>query len=579
MQEYVNQVFKIVEVYPMVTAIASNLILGIIFFLSIYLPKRFIDKELKRIRKNPLCEFDKIAVLIAGMIFSVVFCVAGSEILSGLVLHKIPDEFISILVIFSAVSVLIRALLDSNLLEKKAIPSHFKLYRVSFLSFLTASSFSILSTKFPNYISYGFTSFILLYYFSELYVERRTIDRCFTLLTTKEFSVGIKLIDFMSRNFAFITFLGMAIIPVINSKAKIPMDTVLYINIRDMFFVLAGMFLLQGTSSSIANKFVKKLNDLHREQGSKESNKARKTNWLWICDVIITAYYVTIVTAILWLIGVDIQKYIFHDTIVSIVFVTFGSILICKAFGEFLNSLVDKADPGKREKILTFMPIIKVAFNISLLFVSALIILPLFGIAIIPMLTSLTVVWGALVLAAQDIIKGFLQGVVFLFENNFYIGDWVTINGKNGMVIKISLRTLTLRAANGNEYIIPYNTVGEITNQSREYFLHIENLLVAPNADIDKASDLLEKVVTELKSDPKYSSKIFGNVNIIGINTLSDEGIKICWTLKVDPDLHLLQLEIYKRLFPLLREAKISIPYKQECVNNLQTEKNKRAVK
>lgn len=573
MVEYYNQVVQMITNHPMVVAAVSNLILAIVFFLSFYLPKKFVDRELRRIRKSPINRFDKVIVLLAGIVFSIVFCVVGAEMISGCVPHQIPDEFVSVLVIFAALSVLLRSLVDSDLINPKEIPSHLKLYRISFVSFLIASSFSILSTKFPNYISYGFTVAIFIYYFAELCAERKVIDRCFTLLTTEEFSIGIKLVDFISRKFVFVASMGMAVIPLMNQKMNVSLDTVLYVNIRDMFCVLAGMFMLQVTSSAVINRFIKKLVNSDKGKDSKKSTQVQvhRTNWLWISDVLIITFYVTIALAILWLVGVDVQKYIFHDTIVSVVIVVFGGILLFNAFGEFMNSLVNKAAPGDYEKLLTFMPIIKVVFTVVLLFILGLTVLSLFGIPIMPVLASLTVVWGAIALAAGDIFKGFLQGVVFLFESNFYIGDWVVINGKSGIVVKISLRTLTVRDINGDEYIIPYSNVGEITNQSRGYFLHNEYLLVTPDSDVEKASSLLINVVNELKADPQYSDRILGDVSLTGLRTLSDEGIKICWTLKVHTSLRLLHLEIYRRLLPLLREAGISVPYRQAYTERLLT--------
>lgn len=571
MLKYCSQLVQVMSNYPVVVAAVSNAILAMVFFLSVYLPKKFVDRELRRVRKNMMNRFDKVIVLLAGMVFSIVFCVVGAEMISGCVPHQIPDEFVSILVMFAALSVLLRSLIDSDLVEKKKVPSHLKLYRISFVSFLIASFFSILSTKFPNYISYGFTVIVVAYYFVELYVERKTIGNCFTLLATEEFSVGIKLVDFISKKFTFIAFLSMLVVPLINHKSKVSLDVMLYINIRDMFFVLVGIFILQVISSAVVNRFVQKMDEFDKRKTTTKTTRTRKANWLWICDVLIVSYYASVAVAILWLVGVDVQKYVFHDKIISIVLVVFGGILLFNAFSEFMNSVVDKAAPGDHERLLTFMPIIKVIFTVFLIFILGLTVLSLFDIPIIPILASLTVVWGAIGLAATDIVKGFLQGVVFLFERNFYIGDCVVINGKCGNVVKISLRTLTLRDINGDEYVIPYNAVGEITNQSRQYFLHNDCLLVAPDADINKASKLMVKVVEELKADPQYGKKIFGDINFIGVKALSDKGIEICWTLKVHTDLRLLHLEIYKRLIPLLRKEGIAVPYRQEYKETLLT--------
>ena len=68
--------------------------------------------------------------------------------------------------------------------------------------------------------------------------------------------------------------------------------------------------------------------------------------------------YLSVVLALLWLVGINVQRYIFHDTIFTVALIVFGTILIYNAFKEFTDAFVDKSNPIDHEKILTFMPII-----------------------------------------------------------------------------------------------------------------------------------------------------------------------------------------------------------------------------
>ena len=74
-----------------------------------------------------------------------------------------------------------------------------------------------------------------------------------------------------------------------------------------------------------------------------------------------------------------------------------------------------------------------------------------------------------------------------------------------------------------------------------------------------------------MKTEPEFADKILGDVQITGIKTFSDEGLHICWSLKTSTAGRLLHLEIYRRLLPLLRDAGIPIPYKQEYTEHLLT--------
>ncbi len=569
MLEYFSRIYQAAASHPVIVAMISNVVLGIVSFLSFWIPRKFVSRELRKIRKEPINKFDKIMILLAGIVFSVVICAVGSEVVSGTVPHRVPGEFVSVVVMFSALSVLMRSLLDADLIEKAEIPSCRNFYRIAVVSFLTAAIFSISSVIFPAYLSYGFSLLILIYYFTEIYANRHAIEKCFTVLRTKEYSIGAKLVDFINRKFIFIVFMGLVSVPLINQKDGISAEIILYRNILDMMGVLIGMFVLQVFSSAFVNRFIKKLDQLEKGKSSRKSAQSRKKNLLWICDVLVVFSYLSVVLVLLWLIGIDVQKYVFHDTVFTIALIVFGTILIFNAFKEFTDAFVDKSDPIDHEKILTFMPIITIIFNFALFFMAGLSILSQLGVAIGPLLASFAAVSVAVSLAAQDILKGFLQGIILLFENNFYMGDFITINDKSGIVVKISTRTLTLRDFNGDEYAIPYNTVNVITNHSREFYVHYENLLVSPNADVKKATELLTQVVNQLKSEPEYADKIFGDVHISGIKTFSDDGIYISWSLKTSTSARLLHLEIYKRLLPLLREAKVRVPYKQEYIEHI----------
>ena len=569
MLEYFSQICQAAATHPVVVAVIANVVLGIVSFLSFWIPRRFVNRELKKVRKAPINKFDKVMILLAGVIFSVVICMVGAEIVSGSVPHRIPNEFISVVVMFSALSVFIRSLIDADFLDRSEIPSHIKFYRIAVVSFLTAAGFSVLSVIFPAYISYGFSLLILIYYFAEIYIDRHAIGKCFTVLHTKEYSTGAKLVDFINKKFIFLVSMGMISIPLINHRHGVSADVILYYNILEMMGVLVGLFVLQAFFSAFVNRFIKKIDEFKEGKSSKKAAQSRKKNLLWICDVLVVFSYLCVILALLWMIGINVQQYVFHDTMFTVAMIVFGTIIIYNAFKEFTDTFVDRSNPIDHEKILTFMPIITIIFNFALFFVAGLSVLSQLGVAIGPLIASFAAVGAAVALAAKDILKGFLQGIILLLENNFYMGDFITINGKSGIVVKISTRTLTLQDFNGDEYTIPYDTISVITNHSREFYVHYENLLVSPNADVKKASELLIQVVNQMKSEEAYAGKIFGDVLIGGIKTFSDDGIYIAWSLKTSTSARLLHLEIYKRLLPLLREAKIRVPYKQEYIEHV----------
>jgi len=577
MLDYFNQISETIKDYPMAVAIISNLILGCVFLLSFWIPQKMVARDVRKIQRGVQLRdtggvfFYKISVLLLGIFYSFVGSISGVMLVATVICYPVAVQLVTMVVIFSAVSVFSKLLIDTRLVDREKIPFYAALCRISVVSFLVAALFSVLSVKYPNYIAYGFSLLIFAYYSMELYIGRRAINNCLTITEREGHSAIVRFIGSINKKMVILSIIGMLFIILMNHQRGVPLDTVLYCNILGMYGVFFVMFMVQTVATIVVNKFIAMLGYLGRNRTSKVSLELRKENWMAICDALMMFYYVIILLVVLWKFDVDIWKYMVVDKTLGTVFGLFIVIFIYRVFGEFANAYVDRSNPADRDKILTFMPIVKVIFNVLLFFLAGLSVLSMVGIPIGPFLASFAAVGAAIALAAQDLVKGFLYGIILLIENNFYMGDYVTINGLGGIVVKISTRTLTLRDFNGDEYSIPYNTIGVITNHSRDFFVHFESLLVSPHADVKTAGDLLKKVVNQMRSEPEYADKILGEVNISGIKTFSDEGLHICWNLKTTTAGRLLHLEIYKRLLPLLREAGIPVPYKQEYTEHLLT--------
>lgn len=64
------------------------------------------------------------------------------------------------------------------------------------------------------------------------------------------------------------------------------------------------------------------------------------------------------------------------------------------------------------------------------------------GFDVISIVAGLGIVGIAVGFAAQSTLSNFIAGITLLIERPFRIGDWVTINGQDGKVDKIALRTI-----------------------------------------------------------------------------------------------------------------------------------------
>lgn len=565
--------------------IVSNALLCAVLALPYFTSKFLIDTEFRRIKKVKDNKFDKIIMLFLGIV-TAVFCSGfGLEVLAYLTSawsFRLPISNVVILPVamFSAISVFVYTLVNFELLSAKLtrliLEDSFctRCHRITTVSFLIIAATLNIQAYSPRaatiYALVGIPSAVMLiYYLAEIYFARNIISQFFIIERTSEYSIGAHMVNFVNSKFVYILALGMTSVLFSHLPASQqtpnPIEE-LCDNICIIFSCVIVMIVLQSIAAIIVNRVIRKLESLESGKNARNSELSRRKNLIWICDVLTVYMYLTAVVVSLWYVGIHVEKYIFDNALMKSALVIFATVTLYNAFKEFSSAMIEKAKSGHKERLVTFMPIISIIVNVFLVGISLCTVLSMLGVDILPLFTALAAIGLAVGNAAKDIIKGFLQGITLLLENQFCVGDFVTINNITGIVTNISVRVLTIRAPDGSLHIIPYDIVKSITNHSRGYFCHSEHLLLSPDTDIEKASNLLQCVVEELRQDPKFSDIIYEDVKIHGVKLSDREGVRLYWTLKTDPSIdgHLLNYEIYDRLLKKFQKEGIKVPFAGE---------------
>jgi small-conductance mechanosensitive channel len=141
-------------------------------------------------------------------------------------------------------------------------------------------------------------------------------------------------------------------------------------------------------------------------------------------------------------------------------------------------------DHGKR--LNTFIHAGRSIGWILIILMVLLMILHELGINITPVLASAGVVGLAVSLGGQTVIKDFLAGLIILTENQFTIGDTITIGQLTGTVEHVSLRATFLRDAEGKLNLIPNGDIRTITNLTTQWSQVVIMLNFDFETDMDK---------------------------------------------------------------------------------------------
>lgn len=106
----------------------------------------------------------------------------------------------------------------------------------------------------------------------------------------------------------------------------------------------------------------------------------------------------------------------------------------------------------------------------------------------------------ALALAAQDAVKNIFGGIMVFVDKPFKINDRVQVNGYDGMVEEVGLRSTRIRTLEGRLVIMPNsvfvdNEVTNITSEpTRKVVLSLGLTYDATPADIEKSLTLLNEI-------------------------------------------------------------------------------------
>ena len=171
----------------------------------------------------------------------------------------------------------------------------------------------------------------------------------------------------------------------------------------------------------------------------------------------------------------------------------------------------------------------------TLYFLAILMILQLLGIDLKPVLVSAGVLGLAVGFGAQSLVRDIITGFFIIFEDQFAVGDVVTINNMTGTVQEIGLRITRVRSWTGEVHIFPNGMITQVTNFSLQNTLSVVDVSVAYEENLNQVEQVLREVLqlaqTELQD-------IVGEPQILGVQALGPSEVILRVTAECKPNTH-----------------------------------------
>ena len=259
------------------------------------------------------------------------------------------------------------------------------------------------------------------------------------------------------------------------------------------------------------------------------------------------------------------------EKIISIIFISIIMYFSIKIGNKILQKFVDKQVASKMsfslepQKAITIGEVLKSILKYTVYIVGI-------GSMLYDVLAKIPVAvvsagGFAIGLGAQSLGKDLINGFFILFEEQYGVGDHVTIQEFTGIVESIGIRTTVLRDFTGDLHLIPNGAILEVTNHSRGDIRFIVDVEIAYEEYIDEAISVIKKVNSVFEE--KHKEKLRGEIEVLGVFSLNASGVTIRVIGRAVPlSQWEMERELRKDIKEALDKAGIEIPYPVSKVIN-----------
>ncbi len=204
------------------------------------------------------------------------------------------------------------------------------------------------------------------------------------------------------------------------------------------------------------------------------------------------------------------------------------------------DSYETRLDERKRED--TLITVFRAMYGVLIWITTFFVILTILDVKLAPLITGAGLFGIIIGLGAQNAIKDYVAGIYIITENQYRVGDIVTLSGgsagtpgASGVVEEITLRITKLRSLDGTLNIVRNGEASVITNRTFKYSNVVVDMKLDASSDIDLVEKLINETGASVQANPAFSEKILEPVQFLRVDEFTDLGVIVKCYGKVLP--------------------------------------------
>ncbi len=212
-------------------------------------------------------------------------------------------------------------------------------------------------------------------------------------------------------------------------------------------------------------------------------------------------------------------------------------VLLNEAFGMY------RPDGALDQKGRTLVPLLHSVCQYVLYFGAGVMMLDLFT-NTTPILAGAGILGLGVGLGAQSLVTDVVSGFFILFENQFLVGDYVSLGDAAGIVEEVSLRVTKIRDGKGKLHIIPNGQIKGVVSYSKEYVNAVVEVKMPAGSDLESLFRAMKEAGRRLRAEHK---EVLADTELHGLVEWSPSDMTIRAVTKVQAGTHGAMQNEYRR--------------------------------
>jgi hypothetical protein len=226
-----------------------------------------------------------------------------------------------------------------------------------------------------------------------------------------------------------------------------------------------------------------------------------------------------------------------------------GSPVVSNTVAQTEAALVDER---RKQRVRALGAILRSAASVTIFSIAGFVVLGDLGINLAPLLASAGVVGVAIGFGAQNLVRDYLSGIFMLVEDQYGVGDVITVGDATGTVENVTLRITRVRDVNGIVWHIRNGAIERVGNESQGWARAVIDFPVPFAADLATIRNLLQETGDMMWNEPTWRVVMLEAPEVWGAQKITKDEVTMRIVAKTAP---LRQWEVEREMRARIKRA------------------------